>query len=221
MDIDFQAPSPSSACFRQPSIRLVIVKKRLKVPFRVAPLRRPTRSSPASLRRVSVCRTAQLLYRRNRSQWSILAPADRAKKRIGQGHEIFIGSNSWFGGQRVFGLTHSRTGVKPGIPPVPLKGRTLATYLPSASHDLSGKPIPAPLKCHSAGRGTSVPTENTDACCGLIMSPEENQQQQRTGRQQREKGQRRRQNTSGVFSDGVDVEDDPPDREKHQYPPKN
>src|SRR5215472_4517135 len=78
--------------------------------------------------------------------------------------EIFIGSNSWFGGQRVFGLTHSRTGVKPGIPPVPLKGRTLATYLPSASHDLSGKPIPAPLKCHSAGRGTSVPTENTDAC---------------------------------------------------------
>src|SRR5215469_8101476 len=29
---------------------------------------------------------------------------------------------------------------------------------------LCGKPIPAPLKCHSAGRGTSVPTENTDAC---------------------------------------------------------
>ena len=43
-------------------------------------------------------------------------------------------------------------------------GRTLATYLPSGLHDLCGKPIPAPLKCHSAGRGTSVPTGNTEAC---------------------------------------------------------
>src|SRR5437667_12023028 len=31
-------------------------------------------------------------------------------------------------------------------------GRTLATYLASALHDLCGKPIPAPLKCHSVGR---------------------------------------------------------------------
>jgi hypothetical protein len=43
------------------------------------------------------------------------------------------------------------------------EGTTLATYLASALYDLCGKPIPAPLKCHSAGRGTSVPTENTDA----------------------------------------------------------
>jgi hypothetical protein len=46
----------------------------------------------------------------------------------------------------------------------PPEGRTLATYLASALHDVCGKPIPAPLKCHSAGRGTSVSTENTDAC---------------------------------------------------------
>src|SRR5215469_7642229 len=42
--------------------------------------------------------------------------------------------------------------------------RTLARYLAFALHDLCGKPIPAPLKCHSVGRGTSVPTGNTDAC---------------------------------------------------------
>ena len=94
----------------------------------------------------------------------------------------------WFGGQRAFGLTHNRTGVNPGILPisgcaaealptspsripqrralscsalasrVPVEGRTFARYLPSALHDLCGRPIPAPLKCHSVGRGTSVPT---------------------------------------------------------------
>ena len=37
--------------------------------------------------------------------------------------------------------------------------------------------IPAPLQCHSVGRRTSVPTGNTDACGGLIVPPEENQQQ--------------------------------------------
>jgi hypothetical protein len=47
---------------------------------------------------------------------------------------------------------------------VPSQGRTLATHLASALHDLCGKPIPAPLKSHSVGRGTSVPTENTGAC---------------------------------------------------------
>src|SRR5215472_16942936 len=41
---------------------------------------------------------------------------------------------------------------------------TLTTYLPCAFRDLCGKPIPAPLKCHSAGRGTSVPSGHTDAC---------------------------------------------------------
>src|SRR5215472_12554660 len=44
------------------------------------------------------------------------------------------------------------------------EGRTLATYLTSALHELCGKPIPAPLQCHSVGRGTSVPIGNTDAC---------------------------------------------------------
>src|SRR6266576_3223594 len=57
-----------------------------------------------SSRRVSVCRTAQLLYRRNRSQWSILAPADRAKKRIGHGHGN-MEATCWLGGQTAFGLT--------------------------------------------------------------------------------------------------------------------
>ena len=33
--------------------------------------------------------------------------------------ERFIGSNLWFGGQRVFGLTHNRTRVKPGARPFP------------------------------------------------------------------------------------------------------
>jgi len=31
------------------------------------------------------------------------------------------------------------------------EGKTLATYLAAALHDLCGKPIHAPLKCHSAG----------------------------------------------------------------------
>jgi hypothetical protein len=50
------------------------------------------------------------------------------------------------------------------LPEAPRRGRTLATYLASALRDLCGKPIPAPLKCHSVDRGTSVPNENTDAC---------------------------------------------------------
>src|SRR5215472_5351552 len=49
-----------------------------------------------------------------------------------------------------------------------LSGRKAAqlpgTYLASALHALCGEPIPAPLKCRSVGRGTSVPTGNTDAC---------------------------------------------------------
>ena len=41
--------------------------------------------------------------------------------------------------------------------------RLLGTYLASALHDLCGKPIPVRLKGHSADRGTSVPTGNTEA----------------------------------------------------------
>ena len=43
-------------------------------------------------------------------------------------------------------------------------GGLLGRYLAAALHDLCGKPIPALLECHSVGTGTSVPTENTDAC---------------------------------------------------------
>ncbi len=59
-----------------------------------------------------------------------------------------------------------RVGVGTRIDPTLLaefpRRQNLATYLAAASHDLCGKPIPAPLNCHSAGRGTSVPTGNTD-----------------------------------------------------------
>ena len=42
--------------------------------------------------------------------------------------------------------------------------RAEPSYLAFALHDFCGKPIPAPSKCHSVRRRTSVPTENTDAC---------------------------------------------------------
>jgi len=68
----------------------------------------------------------------------------------------------------------------------------------------------------------AFPTENTDACRWLIGSPEQNQQEQERGRrQQREKGQRGRQNSSRIFGNGVDVQDDPADREKRERPPEN
>ena len=50
------------------------------------------------------------------------------------------------------------------LPEFPPRVKASATYLASALRDLCGKPIPAPLRCHSVGRGTSVPTGNTDAC---------------------------------------------------------
>src|SRR5215472_3259912 len=74
-----------------------------------------------------------------------------------------IPQSAW---QSIF-LILRRVVSAPGLLPTPEfspEGRTLATYLASAEHDLCGKPIPPPLKCHSAGIGTSVPTGNTDAC---------------------------------------------------------
>ena len=41
--------------------------------------------------------------------------------------------------------------------PSSAEGKALATYLPTALHDLCRKPIPAPLKCHSVGRGATAP----------------------------------------------------------------
>ena len=59
-----------------------------------------------------------------------------------------------------------RVGVCTRIDPTLLaefpRRQNLTTYLAAALHHLCGKPIPAPLNCHSAGRGTSVPTGNTD-----------------------------------------------------------
>src|SRR5215469_8914170 len=49
----------------------------------------------------------------------------------------------------------------------PRAGRTGCRRLvaeASALHDLRGTTIPAQLKCHSVGRGTTVPTGNSDAC---------------------------------------------------------
>jgi hypothetical protein len=89
-------------------------------------LNKPRKSS----RRVSVCRTAQLLYRRKRSQWSILAPADRAKKRIGHGHgNIYWKLVAWRPESIRAGAAHNRTGVNPEIPPLSVYGTVAGVAL--------------------------------------------------------------------------------------------
>ena len=46
----------------------------------------------------------------------------------------------------------------------PRRTRYLPSTYPLPYTDLRGTPIPAPSECHGVGRGTSVPTGNTDAC---------------------------------------------------------
>jgi len=55
-----------------------------------------------------------------------------------------------------------RVGVGTG-PSCP-EGRILGTHLASALHDLCGKPIPAPLKCHSVGRNERSHREYRRLC---------------------------------------------------------
>ena len=55
----------------------------------------------------------------------------------------------------------SAAGLFPPCFPSSPEGKALATYLAWALRDLCRKPIPAPLKCHGGGRGTSVRISTT------------------------------------------------------------
>ena len=118
-----------------------------------------------------------------------------------------------------------RTRLSPPSFPSCSEGRTLAMHLASVLHDFCGKAYSCSvrLECHSVGRGTRFPTENTDACgwtdCVSRTEPTTVGTRAADSSEKRINGGDK--TALGVFSKFVYVEDDPADRERHQRPPAN